>query len=250
MIPLSVQLYTIRDQTSNDFAAAMNAVAAIGYPSVELAGYGNLKTAKEARKALDDAGLTVAGAHAPIEQLETNVEKVLDDAEIVGTTIIVCPYLPEPRRKDAEGWKQAAKSLNAAGRAAHERGIELAYHNHSFEFQQFDGKTGLDILFDNSDSHLVKAEIDVYWVEHGGEDPAQRINKLGERVIALHLKDMAAGPEKRFAEVGTGILNFKSILAAGEKSRVRFGAVEQDNCYGKSTLEAIRTSFENLKKMK
>ena len=249
MIPLSVQLYTIRDQTSKDFPAAMKQVAEIGYPSVELAGYGNLKTASEAKKALDDAGLKVAGMHAPIERLEKQIEQVLDDAETVGTTIVVCPFMPEPRRKDADGWKQVARSLNAAGRAAHERGIELAYHNHSFEFQKFDGKTGLDILFDNSDAHLLKAEIDVYWVEHGGEDPAERINKLGQRVIALHLKDMASGEEKRFAEVGTGILDFKSILAAGEKAGVKFGAVEQDNCYGKSTIEAIRTSFENLKRL-
>src|SRR5688572_15990651 len=70
VIPISVQLYTIRDQTAQDFAGSMKQVAAIGYPSVELAGYGNLKTAKEAKKALDDAGLKVAGTHAPIEQLE------------------------------------------------------------------------------------------------------------------------------------------------------------------------------------
>lgn len=249
MIPISVQLYTVRDLTSKDFADAMKRVAAIGYQTVELAGYGNLKTAKEARAALDAAGLKAAGMHAPIEQLESAIEKVLDDAETVGTTVIVCPFLAEARRKDARGWKQVAKSLNAAGRAAHERGIELAYHNHSFEFQKFAGQTGLDILFSNSEAHLVKAEIDVYWVQHGGEDPSERIEKLGDRVIALHLKDMADGPDRRFAEVGTGILDFKSILAAAEKAGVKFGAVEQDDCYGKSTLESIRTSFQNLKKL-
>jgi sugar phosphate isomerase/epimerase len=250
LIPISVQLYTIRDLTAKDFAGTMKQVAAIGYPSVELAGYGDLKTAKDARKALDDAGLKVAGMHAPIDQLEKDVAKVLDDAEAVGTTVLICPFMPEARRKNADGWKQVARSLNTIGRAAHERGIDFAYHNHAFEFEKFDqGKTGLDILFESSEPHLVKAEIDVYWVEHGGENPTERINKLGDRCIALHLKDMAAGPDKKFAEVGTGILDFKSILAAAQKLGVKYGAVEQDNCYGKSTLEAIRTSFENLKKM-
>ncbi|MEO6435205.1 MAG: sugar phosphate isomerase/epimerase [Tepidisphaeraceae bacterium] len=249
MIPISVQLYTVRDLISQDFAATVKQVAAIGYPTVEMAGYGNLKNAKEARKALDDAGLKAVGTHASIEELEGKLEKILDEAETLGATNLVCPFMPDARRKDADGWKQVAKSFNSVGRACHERGIDFAYHNHSFEFQKFDGKTGLDILFENSEPHLVKAEIDVYWVKHGGEDPTERINKLGERVIALHLKDMAAGDDKKFAEVGTGILDFKAILAAAAKHGVKYGAVEQDNCYGRPTIEAIKTSFENLKKM-
>ena len=249
MIPISVQLYTVRDLTAKDFAGTVKKIAGIGYRSVELAGYGNLKTAAEAKKALDDAGLKVDGTHASIESLENELPRVLDDAEAVGTTLIICPWMPEARRKDAAGWKQVAAALNKAGRACHERGIDFAYHNHAFEFDKFDGKTGLDILFDNSEAHLVKAEIDVYWVKHGGEDPVERINKLGDRVVALHLKDMAAGEDRRFAEVGTGVLDFKPILAAAAKLRVRYGAVEQDSTYGKDPLEAIRTSFQNLQKL-
>jgi sugar phosphate isomerase/epimerase len=249
VIPISVQLYTVRDLTAKDFPGTLKQVAAIGYKSVEMAGYGNLKTAAEAKKALDDAGLSVAGTHAPIEQLEKEVERIMDENDTLGSKLIICPWMPEARRKDAEGWKAVAKSLNQAGRACHERGVDFAYHNHSFEFQKFDGKTGLDILFENSEPHLVKAEIDVYWVQHGGEDPVARLNLLGDRVVALHLKDMAAGDDKKFAEVGTGVLDFKSILETAKKHGVRYGAVEQDNTYGKDPLAAIKTSYENLKKL-
>ena len=65
----------------------------------------------------------------------------------------------------------------------------------------------------------------------------------------LHLKDMAAGPDKKFAPVGTGILDFKAILATADKYAVKFGAVEQDNCYETPPLDAIRTSYENLRKL-
>ena len=249
MIPISVQLYTVRDAASKDFPAAMKKVAAIGYKSVELAGYGNLKTAAEAKKALDDAGLTVAGTHAPLEQLEKELIKVMDDAEAVGTNLVICPWLGEERRKDVAGWKAAAKSLNTIGRGMHERGIDFAYHNHAFEFKEFEGKKGLDILFENSEPHLVKAEIDVYWVRHGGEDPVERMNKLGDRVVALHLKDMAPGDDKKFAEVGTGFIDFKAVLQAAEKIGVRYGAVEQDSTYRKDPFEAIKTSYENLQKL-
>jgi sugar phosphate isomerase/epimerase len=249
VIPISVQLYTVRDRTAKDFAAAVRQVAAIGYTSVEMAGYGNLKSAAEAKKALDDAGLSVAGTHASIEQLEKDIATVLDENDTLGSKLIICPFMPEARRKDAEGWKAVARSLNQAGRACHERGVDFAYHNHSFEFQKFDGKTGLDILFANCDAHLVKAEIDVYWVRHGGEDPVARINQLGDRCVALHLKDMAAGDDRKFAEVGTGVLDFKAILEAARKHGARYGAVEQDSTYGKDPMAAIKTSYENLKKL-
>jgi sugar phosphate isomerase/epimerase len=249
MIDISVQLYTVRDLTAKNFAGTMKEVARIGYRQVELAGYGNLKTAAEAKSALDDAGLTVSGAHAPIEALEKDVEKILDENELLGSKVLICPWMPEERRKDAAGWKAVAKSLNQVGRACHERGIDFAYHNHSFEFQKFEGKNGLDILFENTEPHLVRAEIDVYWVQHGGEDPVARLNQLGERVISLHLKDMAAGDDKKFAEVGTGVLDFKAILAAATKNGVKYGAVEQDSTYGKNPLEAIKVSYENLKKL-
>src|SRR5688572_19360284 len=248
-IPISVQLYTVRDLIAKDFAGTVKKVAEIGYQNVEMAGFGNLKDAKEARKALDDAGLKVSGSHASIDDLETKLETVLDDNEALANTNLICPHMPEARRKDAAGWKAVAASLNKIGRACHERGIDFAYHNHSFEFQKFEGKTGLDILFENSEAHLVKAEIDVYWVKHGGEDPVARINQLGDRVVALHLKDMASGDDKKFAEVGTGILDFKAILEAAKKHGVRYGAVEQDSTYGKDPIAAIRTSYENLKKL-
>ena len=246
---IGLQLYTLRELTKVDFAGTMKEVKKIGYDWVELAGYGNLKTAAEAKKALDDAGVKVSGAHAPIGDLETKIDALLDDCELFGHTLLICPFMPEDRRKDAAGWKQVAQSLAKAGRACHERGIDLAYHNHSFEFQKFDGANGLDLLFDNSPAHLVKAELDVYWVRHGQEDPVAYQIKLGDRTVALHLKDMADGPDRRFAPVGTGLLDFKAILDAASKAGTRWGIVEQDQTYDTPPLEAIRVSRENLRKL-
>jgi sugar phosphate isomerase/epimerase len=245
----ALQLYSVRDMTARDFAGTMKKVAEIGYKLVETAGYGNLKTAKEARKALDDAGLKAVSGHFAIDMLEKQIDQVLEDAQALGLEMVVCPFLPEERRKDAAGYEATAKVLEKAGLQLHQYGPILAYHNHSFEFQKFGGKYGMDILLENSQPHLVAAEIDVYWVKHAGLDPVQYLNKLGDRVRALHLKDMLAGEEKRFAPVGTGIIDFKAVIAAAEKNGVRYGIVEQDRTYDKATLDAIRISLENLKKM-
>lgn len=244
---IGLQLYTLRDLTKTDFAGTMKKVKSIGYDYVEMAGWGNLNSATEAKQALDDAGLKACGMHASLADLKSKLPSVLDDCETLQTNVLILPFMPEPQRTDAAAWKNAAKLLNQIGDTAHQRGIDFAYHNHSFEFQKFDGEYGLDLLWKNSTPHLVRAEVDVYWVEHGGVNPQSYQKQLGERVVSLHLKDMAEGEEKRFAPVGTGLLDFAAILAVAEKHGTRWGVVEQDQCYDTPPLEAIKISRENLK---
>src|SRR6476661_566937 len=122
----ALQLYTVRDMTQRDFAGTMKKVADIGYKLVETAGYGNLKTAKEAKKALDDAGLKAVSGHFAIDLLESKLEQVLE------VDMVVCPFLPEDRRKD---YQAVAKVLDKAGLALHQYGVILGYHNHDFEFK-------------------------------------------------------------------------------------------------------------------
>src|SRR5688572_17248746 len=116
-IPVSVQLYTVRDLIAKDFARTVKKVAEVGYTQVEMAGYGNLKTVQEAKKALDDAGLKVSGSHAPIDVLEKELEKILDENEVMGSTNLICPWMPEPLRKDGAGWKACGQVLTKIGRA-------------------------------------------------------------------------------------------------------------------------------------
>ena len=248
-IPLAVQLYTLRDQSARDFAGTVKQVADIGYRGVEMAGYGNLKTAAEAKRALDDVGLKIVGTHVGIEALEKDINRVFDEQHALNSPTVIIPWMPEERRADAAGWKRAAQSLSPIGARCRERGLELCYHHHSFEFQKFSGKTGMDILLENAEPGLVKIELDVYWLKHGGEDPVKFIGRVGGRAPLVHLKDLAAGPERRFAPVGAGTLDFRSILTAMRESGARWGIVEQDQCYDTPPIEAVRTSFQNLQRI-
>jgi len=248
-LPISLQLYTLRDLTAKDFAGTVKQVAAIGYRYVELGGFGNLKTAIDARKALDDAGLKVTGAHIGFDALEKELHRVMDEQQTVGNNVLIIPWLAENRRNTAAAYKQLVQSITHIATHAKQHGFELAYHNHDFEFKPIEGTTGMELIFDASDPSLLKSELDVYWVKRGGVDPVALIRKLGSRVTLLHLKDLAAGPEHHFAEVGTGTLDFKGIIAAGMEVGVRFGVVEQDSTYQTPPLDAVKTSFENLQKM-
>ncbi len=243
-IPVALQMYTVRDQTDIDFIGTYKKVAEIGYPGVEIAGTGGLSAA-EMKALLDDCGFGRAGIHFGIEALESDLSAAIDYALGIDSKYITCPWMPEERRRDAEGWKATAKTLCQIGKKIAEAGLLFSYHNHSFEFQKFDGEYGLDILYANSCNSL-NAQIDTYWVKHGGEDPAAYIRKYAGRVPLVHIKDMSDDPEPTFTEIGNGILDWPSIFAAGEAAGTQWFIVEQDTCKGPS-LESAKISFENLK---
>lgn len=248
-LPIACQLYTVRDLTQHDFAGAVKAVAGIGYRAVELAGYGNLGSAAEVRKVLDDLGLGVVASHTNIDALEKALPRLLDDCEVLGCRTLVLSFLPEPRRKDADGWRAAAATLSGVGRACLERGVQLAYHHHHFEFQKFDGKFGIDILWQNTEPQVLKAELDTFWLRYAGIDPVKYINHIGGRATLLHLKDVQPGPPVRFGEVGSGILVIPDILAAAQRVGIGWGVVEQDSTYERPPVESLRISFDNLRRM-
>jgi len=246
---IAAQLYTVRALTAVDFASTIGQVAAIGYRAVELAGYGNLGSAKEVCQVMADHGLTCCASHVPIEDCERKLDAVLDDIELIGTKNLVIPWLAENRRRSAADWIAVAKSLDRIGAACRRRGVTLAYHHHAFEFEKYDGQTAFDLLWRSCDPVLVKAELDVYWLRYGGADPAATIDRLGGRVILLHLKDMAAAPDRRFAEVGSGILDWPAILAAAGRANIGWGIVEQDDTFETPPLQALRTSWQYLKRL-
>lgn len=240
---IALQTYTVRNEMAADYQGTLRQIAQMGYPAVQLSDTGGMSV-EEARQFLDSLGLRVFGGHFGLQQLEDSLDKVLQIAKGLGMEYIILPWLAEELRRTAEDWKSLARRLNVIGQKVVDAGFTFCYHNHSFEFQQFDGKYALDILYENTDPRLVQAEIDTYWVKHGGEDPAAYIRKYAGRVPILHLKDMA--PDGSFAEVGHGILDWDSIFQAAAESGVRWMAVEQDECQ-RPPLESARMSLEFLR---
>lgn len=248
-LALSVQLYTLRELVSKDFAAVAAKMAEIGLNGVELAGFGNLKTASEVRKALDAVGLAVSGAHVGVDAVLAEPNKVIDEHKALGNGTIICPWAALDGKGEAE-YREFAGKLEKAGELLTAAGLTFAYHNHSFELKPLrKGLDGMDVLLGQTRPEHVKAELDLFWIRHGGHDPAAYLEKVGGRCVAVHLKDMEIGPDRRFANVGEGILDFRSIAAAGQKAGVKWYVVEQDDCYGQDPVEAVRTGVNNLRRM-
>jgi len=239
---VALQLYTVRDETKHDFAGTLRRVAQIGYTGVEFAGYGNL-TSQEMAALLAETGLRAVSTHLRLDalqdtQLDTSIRYCLD----IGCSYIVLPSLPNESRT-REGMQELAPRLNAIGQRCQEHGLTFAYHNHNFEFARVDGVYLLDYLLQATDPSLVKSELDVYWVAYAGVDPVQYLQTLADRVVLIHLKDMAA--DRSMTEVGKGILDLRQIRAFAH-ARSLWEIVEQDHPQIPS-LESARISLEYFK---
>jgi sugar phosphate isomerase/epimerase len=245
--PISLQLYTVREQVAADYPGTLRAVAEIGYRAVELVTLGSF-TAPELRAELDRLGLQVSGMHVPLDRLENDLESALDEALALDSPYVICPWLPADRRCGAVAWRGVADALSRAGERCRSAGRRLCYHHHDFEFQPADGSTGFDILFASTEPALVKAELDVYWAAYAGRDPVALIRQLGERAPLIHLKDMTGGENRTFAEVGHGTLDFSAILAACDQAGAEWLIVEQDRC-DRDPLESVRMSLEYLRSL-
>lgn len=243
--PIGLQMYTLRNETEKDFLGTLAKVAELGYAGVELAGYGNL-SAKQLAPELQKLGLKVSGAHTPLNRLEDDLEAVIEEMKQLGARYVICPWLPPDRRPDGAGYRELGRLLNDIGESCQEQGLQLVYHHHDFELQQFDGVTGLDLLLGESEPENVKAEIDVYWASYAGFDPSALLYKLGKRVPLVHLKDMTAAPERTFAEVGHGTLDMAGILAAADTIGAEWLIVEQDHTAGPA-IESVAKSIAYLR---
>ncbi|MES2460407.1 MAG: sugar phosphate isomerase/epimerase [Armatimonadota bacterium] len=248
-LPVTLQMYTLRDDAARDFAGTLKTVAEIGYAGVELAGYNGLAV-EEVKRLLDDNNLLVAGMHAGLELLENSYDQVVSDSITLGLEYVIVPFLAENRRQSMDDYRRLANQLNILGDRLKANQLTLCYHNHAFEFEKFGGDVyAYDVLFDETDPNLVKVEMDAFWVAKAGEDPVAYLRKYKNRVPLIHVKDMTAPPESTFAEVGEGVIDFAPIFEAAEGAGTEYYVVEQDKTFNHPPLESVRISFNNLKKM-
>ena len=221
-----LQLYTVRDALGADIEGTLQSVAGVGYREVELAGLPGV-TAQAMRASLKRHGLDAPSMHASYDRLRRDFDSVLEEARLLGASYLVCPSIDAEERKTAEDWKRVCKTLNAIGRVVRSHGLVLAYHNHDFEFVPFgDGTTPFRLLLTETDARDVKLELDVYWVAKAGQDPVQYLKDGQDRILLVHLKDLA--PNGSTVEVGRGVLDFGLIVRTALLAGVKHLFVEQD----------------------
>lgn len=245
---IAAQLFTVREfmRTPPEIAATLRCVKTLGYPAVQLSGLGPIDP-KELASILDGEGLIAAATHVSFDRLRNALPAVIEEHLLWGCKNAALGALPGEYRS-REGYITFAKIASEIARELAAAGLTFSYHNHSFEFERYDGTTGLELLYAHSDPQVL-AEIDTYWVQHGGADPADWIARVQQRMVIVHLKDMViVEGEQVMAEVGEGNLNWPRILTACRDTGVQWYAVEQDTCR-RDPFDSLAISLRNLQAM-
>ncbi|MBT8337879.1 MAG: sugar phosphate isomerase/epimerase [Gemmatimonadetes bacterium] len=242
---LGVQLYTLRDRMSEDVARTLDEVAGIGYREVEFAGlFGH--PARRVAEMLETSGLRAPSTHVPLERLDSGLDALLDEAETLGHEWLVVPSVPGDLF-NPDGFRRMAEVLNRAGEETAPRGIGVAFHNHDREFADLgNGETGMGILLERGRPGLVSFQLDLFWTVHAGEDPLAWFADHSGRFASVHAKDRTA--DGAMVAVGDGVIDFATVLAAGEAAGVRHVFIEHDR--PEDSLMSVARSYRALSQLR
>ncbi|MEJ6950447.1 sugar phosphate isomerase/epimerase family protein [Natronospora cellulosivora (SeqCode)] len=249
---IAAQLYTLREflQTPKEIEKTLKKVKKIGYDAVQVSGLGPIDP-QELKDIVDKEGLSICATHIAFDRMKKDLEGVIRDHKLWNCKYVGLGSMPGEYRKDKESYIHFTKEASEMARKLKENGLQFVYHNHNFEFRKFGSKTGMDILFEESDLEVFDFELDTYWVQAGGADPVEWIKKVAGRMKVVHFKDMmiSSDIEQRFAEIGEGNLNWSRIIEACKEIGVEWCPVEQDLCYDRDPFESLVISYNNLKEM-
>ena len=239
--PLGIQLYTLRDEMAKSVSGTFQQLARIGYSELEFAGYFD-HDAKEIRGLLDENALTAPSSHVPLELMQSELEKTIEFASVVGHRYLVVPWLAEELRQSIDQYRRLAATLNSIGEKCKAAGLNLAYHNHDFEFDMTDGEIPYDVLLSETDPDLVAMEMDIFWVTKAGQSPIQYMGDWPGRFPLCHIKDMSS--DGSMVDVGDGEIDFPALFKYRDSGEFQHGFVEHD--HPEDAFQTAKRGFEFL----
>lgn len=228
----------------------------LGFDGIEAGlGRGAGLTVEEDMALLKENGLQALSVYADAKE----PEKAIQAAKEYGVSLMGLPSISGNMMHSPEGFSTYAKQLNQLAEPFRGTGIRLQYHNHSQEFRNFpqlNGKSGMEILLEETDPELICFELDVFWASGAGCDPAQWIEKLKGRIPIVHYKDYAINYQDevvglgdipwQFAEIGQGNLNWQAITKACRDAGVQWYSIEQDRTK-RPVFESLKISIDYMR---
>lgn len=242
---IGAQLYTVKDrtQTPEGLAETLKMVADIGYKNVQLSATCPFE-AEWMKEQLRMNGLKCVLTHTPVPRLTGETDAVIGEHTIFGCDRIGLGWYSFDEEK-GDTFDHFTETFTHVIRRFHEQGKLFMYHNHDQEFKKIGGKLILEKLAETYEPDALGFTLDTFWVQAGGGDPAQWLEKLAGRIPCIHLKDYAYG--RKMAVVGEGNINFDRVFEKAEAGGTRVMLVEQDDCYGEDPMECLRRSYAYLK---
>lgn len=246
--PFGLQLWTLRDVIFDNPEATLRQVAEAGYKQIEsfegpdgiFWGMGN----RNFKGLMDELGMTMVSSHANVFQ---DFERKANEAAEIGVEYLICPWVGP--QESLDDFKALADQFNEIGEVASRSGIKFAYHNHDYTFVEMDGELPQTVLMDRTDPDLVEQQMDIYWFVAAGQDPTEWILRYPGRFTSCHVKDLTNGSEPESTVLGTGTIDFASLLPLAKENGMKYFIVEQEAYTGTTPLDAIVANAEYMREL-
>src|SRR5690606_30637366 len=258
---VGLQLYSLREFIGKDVEGVIEKVAKAGYQEVETYGYNakdhfwglnpkDFNSLLKANNLVSPSGHYDLGSFLSKETSEDDLKRTVDEyteaALAIGQEYIIVPWLDPHMRTSIDDYKHIAEKINRMGDELKKSNLQLGYHNHDFEFEDYDGQNGYDILLAETDKENVIMELDLYWVVRSNKDAGQLFADHPGRFNLWHVKDMDKLTPALNTEVGSGSIDFKAIFQHAKLSGLKYLYVEQEN-FAIDPYTSITTSVDYIK---
>jgi sugar phosphate isomerase/epimerase len=253
--PIGLQLYSLRAEFAKDVPSTLDHVRSFGIRHVELAGTYKLAP-EEFKKQLEARGMKPVSGHFPFNRFRDDVESLALEAKALGLEYVGCAWIPHQAPFDEKATREAAATFNRAGETLAKHGLKFFYHVHGYEFRPYGDGTLFDLLMAETRPDYVRYQMDVYWVVHPGQDPVKLLGRYGPRFELMHIKDMRRGTAgdltgrsdvKNDVAVGTGAVDWPSVLKAARKAGVKWYFIEDES---PAAVDQIPQSLRYLEQVK
>ena len=245
---VGLELYSVRHAMKADPERTLAAVRAAGYDTVELLwSFDNFgRTPQQVKATLAQEGLRAPSAHIDPHIILKDWQRSLDTAKLLGQEYLTVPSFGSEVEGSLDKWREWADHMNTAGAAARKAGLWLAFHNEAEHMKPIDGTVPYDMFIQRLDPKVVRLQLDVGNMIIGGGDPMKYLKQYPNRYWSFHLKDVTPD-RKHDTELGTGIVDFKQLLAAVHHLDDKPCFVEQEE--PKDELASARQNAAFLKKL-
>jgi sugar phosphate isomerase/epimerase len=245
---IGVQMYTIREylKTPQDINASLKRLKEMGFDMVQISGL--CPCDNDTLVAMfKDNGIQACGTHSDWNRVadKAELDKLIDEHKKLGCEQIGIGMKPGIFADTYEGYTDFIKKVNEICEQTVNAGLGFGYHNHELEFMKFKNECALDRLI--RECPKLEFTLDVFWVQAGGKDPCEYIDKLKNRIRIIHLKDFRVnGRQRQMAELGEGNLDWEAIISRCLQYKIPYAVIEQDTDFLKDPFDSLAISRKFL----
>ncbi len=268
---LGLQVFAVRNQLEENADAVFKELSEIGIKNIELF---DPATLSEYQPIINNYGMNALCCHCMPGYISGKWEQarnmgftppenytfdhILEDCNNNGINYLGVAIMMPEERETIDDYKRFADQMNEAGKISNEAGVQLYYHNHSFEFQPHGEAIPMQEMLTIFDKELVKIELDAFWVTIAGIDPLDWMAKLGNQLLFIHLKDLKESTpldytvfeveQEAFVELGEGIVDFESVLTKARSMGIKYAFIDQDHSQ-LDIMESIRRNYKYIRNL-